>query len=83
MNFFSMRFVAEFAELLTTALIHFVWQGAVLTLMLLIVVKMLNVRTAHLRYMLSVATLLIMGMAPLLTVALVHNGRSPSSSFPC
>ena len=49
MNPFSMNFVAEFAELLTTALIHFVWQGAVLTLILLVTVKLLDVRTARLR----------------------------------
>ena len=30
MNPFSMSFVAEFADLLTRALVHFLWQGAVL-----------------------------------------------------
>ena len=77
MNAFSMRFVAEFAELLTTALIHFVWQGAVLTLILLVMVKMLNVKTARLRYLLSVGTLLTMGMTPFLTILLHNNGKSP------
>ena len=77
MNLFSMRFVAEFAELLTTALMHFVWQGTVLTLILLVIVKMLDVRTARLRYLLSVGTLLMMGLAPIMTISLHHNGNSP------
>jgi membrane fusion protein, multidrug efflux system len=78
MNPFSMDFVAEFAELLTTALIHFVWQGAVLTLILLVTVKLLDVRAARLRYLLSVGTLLMMGMAPIITAMLHHRGNSQS-----
>ncbi len=76
MNLFSMNFVAEFAELLTTALYHFVWQGAVLTLILLVAVKLLDVRTARLRYLLSVGTLLMMGMAPIVTAMFHHQGNS-------
>ncbi len=30
MNPFPMKFTAEFTELLTTAIVHLVWQGAVL-----------------------------------------------------
>ncbi len=76
MNPFSMNFVAECAELLTTALFHFVWQGAVLTLILLVAVKLLDVRTARLRYLLSVSTLLMMGMAPIVTAMLHYQGNS-------
>jgi membrane fusion protein, multidrug efflux system len=76
MNPFSMNFVAEFAELLTSALFHFVWQGAVLTLILLVTVKLLDVKTARLRYLLSVGTLLMMGMAPIVTAMLHHQGYS-------
>ena len=76
MNPFSMNFVAEFAELLTTALIHFVWQGAALTLILLVTVKLLDVRTARLRYLLSVGTLLMMAMAPIVT-AMLHRQGNP------
>ena len=82
MNPFSMSFVAEFAELLTTALIHFVWQGAVLTLILLVIVKLLDVRTARLRYLLSVGTLLVMGMAPIVTAMLHHQGNSQPEHSP-
>ena len=76
MNLVSMDFVAKFAGLLTTALIHFVWQGAVLALILLATVKLLGVRTARLRYLLSVGTLLVMGMAPIVTAILHHRSDS-------
>ena len=79
---FSMNFVAEFAELLTTALIHFVWQGAVLTLILLVIVKLLDVRNARLRYLLSVGTLFMMGMAPIVTAMLHHQGNSQPQHSP-
>ena len=82
MNPFSTSFVAEFAELLTTALIHFVWQGALLTLILLVTVKLLDVRTARLRYLLSVVTLLMMGMAPIVTATLHHQGKSQPQHSP-
>jgi membrane fusion protein, multidrug efflux system len=82
MNPMSMNFVAEFAELLTTALIHFVWQGAVLTLTLLVTVKLLDVRTARLRYLLSVGTLLMMGMAPIVTAMLHHQRNSQPQHSP-
>ncbi len=82
MNPFSMNFVAEFAELLTTALMHFVWQGAVLALILLVAVKLLDVRTARLRYLLSVGTLLMMGMAPIVTAMLHHKGNSQRQHSP-
>src|SRR5579863_9695270 len=82
MDPFSMNFVAEFAELLTTALIHFVWQGAVLTLILLVTVKLLDVRTARLRYLLSVGTLLMMGMAPIVTAMLHQRGNSQPQHSP-
>jgi beta-lactamase regulating signal transducer with metallopeptidase domain len=82
MNPFSMNFVAEFADLLTTALIHFVWQGAVLAFILLVTVKLLDVRTARLRYLLSVGTLLMMGMAPVVTAMLHYQGNSRPQPSP-
>ena len=82
MNPFSMNFVAEFAELLTTALVHFLWQGAVLALILLVTVKLLDVKTARLRYLLSVGTLLMMGMAPIVTAMLHQKGNSQPQHSP-
>src|ERR1700733_9329996 len=82
MNPFAMNFVAEFADLLSMALLHFVWQGAVLTLILLVTVKLLSVRTARLRYLLSVGALLMMGMAPIVTVMLHYQGNSRPQPSP-
>src|SRR5215469_18219532 len=82
MNPFSSNFLPEFAELLTSALLHFVWQGAVLTLILLVTVKLLDVRTARLRYLLSVGTLLMMAVAPIATAALHHQANSQPRHSP-
>ena len=82
MNLFSMNFVAEFAKLLTTALVHFAWQGAVLALVLLVTVKVLDVRAARVRYLLSVGTLLMMGMAPIVTAVLHQEGSSQPRHSP-
>ncbi len=82
MNPFSMNFVAECAELLTTVLVHFVWQGAVLALILLVTVKILDVRSARLRYLLSVGTLLLMGMAPIVTAMLHRQGSLRPQHLP-
>ena len=82
MSLFSFRFFTEIAESLTIALIHFVWQGAVLTLLLLVVVKMLDVRTARLRYLLSVGTMLMMGMAPFLTAVMCLSSNSVPRQSP-
>ena len=82
MNPASMNLVPEFAELLTSALIHFVWQGIVLTLILLVTVKLLDVRTARFRYLLSVGTLFLMGMAPIVTAMLHDQGNSRPKHSP-
>src|SRR5581483_8049663 len=80
MNPFSSNlFLPELAELLTAALIHFVWQGALLTLFLLVTVKLLDVRTARQRYLLSVGTLLMMGTAPVLTAIWHCQANSQSA----
>ena len=55
--------------------------GCVLTLILLVTVKLLDVRTARLRYLLSVGTLLMMGIAPIVTAMLHHQGNSPPQHF--
>jgi|GEM_PF-869212 len=75
---FSMNFVAGFAEVLTAVLVHFVWQGAVLTLILLGMLKLLDVKAARPRYLLSVATILLMGVAPLVTAMWHQQSHLPS-----
>ncbi|HVX13011.1 MAG TPA: efflux RND transporter periplasmic adaptor subunit [Pirellulales bacterium] len=78
MNPFSSNFLAEFAELLTTALLHFVWQGAVFVLLLLVAVRLFDVRTARRRYLLSVGALFMMGMAPIATAIWHQQAGSPA-----
>jgi membrane fusion protein (multidrug efflux system) len=78
MSLFSLSSLTAVAELLTMSLMHFVWQGIGLALMLLIVVKLGNVRSAQHRYLLSVGTLVMMGIAPVLTAILfqpLHSQR--------
>lgn len=77
MNRFSSSFVTSFAELLTISIIHFVWQAVVLALLLVVVLKLWNVRSAHNRYLFSVGVLLMMGLAPVVT-AIWHQSVRPS-----
>jgi beta-lactamase regulating signal transducer with metallopeptidase domain len=55
-------------HLAASALMHFVWQGAALALVLLAAVKVLNVQAARTRYLMSVGTFLAMAAAPVLTI---------------
>jgi len=75
MNPITERFIADFAGILTTVLIHFVWQGAILSLALVLVVKLFDVRSAQHRYLLSVGTLLLMGVAPFFTAYSSLNSK--------
>lgn len=77
MNRFSSSFVTSFAELLTISIIHFVWQAVVLALLLVVVLKLWNVRSAHNRYVLSIGVLLLMGLAPVVT-AIWHQSMRQS-----
>ena len=78
MNLFSLRISTEIAGVLTTALLHFIWQGAVLPLILISLVKILGVKTIRVRYLLSVGMLMAMGLAPLLTMALQRGTTAPT-----
>jgi beta-lactamase regulating signal transducer with metallopeptidase domain len=55
-------------HLAASALMHFVWQGAALALVLLAAVKALNVQAARTRYLMSVGTFFAMAVAPVLTI---------------
>ncbi|HEY4258707.1 MAG TPA: efflux RND transporter periplasmic adaptor subunit, partial [Schlesneria sp.] len=60
---------------------HFVWQGIGLALILLILVKLGNVRSARYRYLLSVGILAMMGIAPVMTpiwYQTLHSSRDPA-----
>jgi membrane fusion protein (multidrug efflux system) len=82
MNPLSRIFVERFAEFLTTVLINSVWQGAVLMLILLVAVKLLGVKTARLRYILSVGTLLMLGIVPIVTATVHHQRKSRPQHSP-
>lgn len=92
MSPFSLHVSPQIANLLTTALAHFVWQGAALALMLFVVVRLLGIRSAQTRYLLSVATLLMIGLAPVLTIVwhrhdleTIHAGElsgGPATALP-
>lgn len=68
MSPFTEKFVAGFAGIVTAALLHFMWQGTVLSLGLVAVVKLLAVDCVQRRYLISVGTLVLMIMAPLVTI---------------
>lgn len=73
-------FFSEIAESLVTALLHFVWQGAVLALILFSVVKLFDVRSARSRHALSVVALMLMAFAPILTILWSRYDATPIPS---
>lgn len=68
MNYFDSVFASEISELVASALLHFVWQGAILALILFFTVKIGRIRSARTRHLLSNMTLLSMALAPVLTM---------------
>ena len=62
------------------ALLHFVWQGALLALGLALLLRALRPERAGLRYALACVTLLLMAAAPLATFGGLYEGSSPVSS---
>ena len=79
-------FVSQFLSnaLLSTVgvtLLHFVWQGALLALGLLLLLRMFRPERAELRYALACGTLLLMAVAPLATFGGLYGftaARAPS-----
>jgi beta-lactamase regulating signal transducer with metallopeptidase domain len=65
-------------ETVSWALVHFVWQGAVLALLVAVVQTVLARRSAALRYVLCCAVMLAMLAAPAITFVILD--RSPGSS---
>ena len=63
-----------FAQALAAALEHFLWQGAVLGLALAAAIRLLR-PGARLRYVMGVATLAAMALAPVATLAVVSADR--------
>ena len=65
-------------EMLGWPLIHFMWQGAAVALVLALVLELLRRRSASLRYVVSVAALGIMAVLPVLTAGTLLE-HQPSS----
>src|SRR5262245_5980682 len=56
-------------RLVTMALLHFVWQGLVIAILLAVFVKLAGIRRAILRYACSLAALLAIALCPFVTAA--------------
>lgn len=55
-------------ELLGWSLVHFVWQGVVLALVLTVVLRLLRCKSAQTRYVAGCAALALMAACPLATI---------------
>jgi beta-lactamase regulating signal transducer with metallopeptidase domain len=66
----------EIMQKLAGSLLHFFWEGAVVAMMTALSLRLLSRRSAEARYAVSVAGLLLMAMAPILTfAAYAQTGR--------
>jgi beta-lactamase regulating signal transducer with metallopeptidase domain len=70
-------------ELAGWTLVHFVWQGTAIALVLGLALSLIGRRAARLRYALACATLLTLAVAPVVTAALlVRSGPSAVQAAP-
>ena len=68
------------AQAISQALLHFIWQGAAVALLLWITLAILGRRPARLRYAVSCAAFAVMCALPFITAVLVY--RPPGSAVP-
>jgi len=66
------------AYALSRALIHFLWQGSAIGIVLWITLFALKKRSADARYIAACGALVLMGVAPALTAWLIYSGSVPS-----
>ena len=64
-------FSQPFVEKLGWTLLHFVWQGAAVALLLALLLRILRGSTANLRYIISCAALALMILAPVATILMI------------
>ena len=62
-------------QLLGTALLHFIWQGSALAVLLLITVALTH--NPRVRYAMSVLTLLLMALSPIVTLIVLQHSTVP------
>ena len=60
------------AQALSTALLHFVWQGVAVALILWIALFLLRRRSAHARYLAACAALAVLAAMPLITAWMAY-----------
>jgi TonB family protein len=66
------------AYALSRALIHFLWQGSAIGIVLWITLFALKKRSADARYIAACGALVLMGVAPAMTAWLIYSGSVPS-----
>src|SRR5262245_58736213 len=70
------------AQALVLALVHFVWQGAVVALVLVAVVELFRLRRPQTRYVCSLVALLVLAACPVATlVAIAARSQEPVASI--
>src|SRR6266571_2379362 len=65
------------AQALSAALIHFVWQGSIIGLLLWLTMFLLKKRSANVRYAVSCTALTILVTLPLLTTVVLYQKTIP------
>jgi GWxTD domain-containing protein len=83
MNPFQSSTTALIAHAAGWTLLHFLWQGALVAIILACVLALLNRRSAQPRYLAACAALVLMAVLPLITFArIVAAEHSAANSFP-
>jgi TonB family protein len=74
---------ALFAHAAGWTLLHFLWQGALVAIILACILALLSRRSAHARYLAACAALILMAVLPLITFArIVASEHSAANTFP-
>src|SRR5262249_23701767 len=68
------------ASAISRALIHFVWQGALVGLFFGIVLHALRQRSANVRYIVSCAAMIVLALLPIITTGVLYS-RPPGVRF--
>lgn len=63
-------------EIVATALLHFLWQGALIHAVLALLLRIARHRDAGVRYTMSVVALLLMAVAPIVTAAVLAGSSA-------
>jgi hypothetical protein len=81
MNLLQSSDLSRITGLIGMALLHFLWQGALLALLLAGLLLLLKNSAAAARYAAACGTLLLMSLCPIVTAVVLHV-RSPLTAIP-